>query len=189
MLCGDFRNYSNVMEIPMNCERMIQLLPFLHDGSLEPPLKRDAERHLEECSKCARTYREVSSIVDLAGQVIRECPSPVGGAYLSEVRERIRKETHSRSLIRWMVPAAAALFITVSVGTYSIFLERSVQYSTAPVMNGRAPQETHAPANTANVDDSELIDAMYRYSDVTVDDILSRMNDDELQELLDSANR
>ena len=169
----------------MNCDRIQQLLPFLHDGSLEPAVKREVESHLERCTRCAEAFDELSAIVNLTRNVLRERPVPVGSGYVGEVRERIRRRMQARLLYRWAVPAAAAMFLAVSVGTYSLFLEGSAKYSATRTRTNLTASPSPAPVNTVTVDETALINAMYHYTDVTIDDLVSRMDENELAAMLE----
>ena len=183
----------------MNCDRIQQLLPFLHDGSLEPAVKREVKSHLERCTRCAEAFDELSAIVNLTRNVLRARPVPVGSGYVGEVRERIRRRMQARSLYRWAVPAAAAMFLAVSVGTYSLFLEGSARgplimqsiirgawkYSATRTRTNLTASPSPAPVNTVTVDETALINAMYHYTDVTIDDLVSRMDENELATMLE----
>lgn len=173
----------------MNCDRIEQLLPFLHDGSLEPQVMREVERHLEQCPECAETYAGLSAVVNLTRNVLGKLPVRSNPGYVAAVRERIRKRMHTRSLFRWAVPAAAAVFLAVSVGTYSLFLTGGVKYQSPGVRTIRTAQPSPAPAYTATVDEDALISAMYHYTDVTLDDLMSRMDENELAAALDIDER
>lgn len=168
----------------MNCERIEQLLPFLHDGTLERSVAREAARHIKGCSRCAEAYAELSLIVNLTRDTLRARPLPAMTGYVGEVRERIRKRAHARTLFRLAVPAAAAIFLAVSVGTYTLFLDNAVKYRSPHTATTHVLQSPALSSHAVTVDENTLINAMYHYSDVTLDDFVSRMDEGELEEVL-----
>jgi predicted anti-sigma-YlaC factor YlaD len=176
------------MEKPMDCNKIEQLLPFLHDGSLERAVEREVERHLERCAGCSGAYAELSAIVNLTRNVLRGRRIQAGPGYIGEIRERIRKRMHARSLYRWAVPAAAAAFLAVSVGTYSLFLG-GVNYRGDQTYTVRTAPSSSSNGHTATVDEKTLINALYHYTGVTLDDIVSRMDENELAAALDGDEK
>ena len=173
----------------MKCDKIEQLLPFLHDGSLDRSVAREVERHLERCPECAGAYAELSAVVNMSRNVLRARPVSVGPGFVGEVRERIRKRAHARSLYRWAIPVAAAMFLAVSVGTYSLFMEGSVQTAGVRTHTVLTAPQPSLPEQTVTIDENTLINAMYHYADVTLDDFMSRMDENELTAVMNTDKR
>ncbi len=169
----------------MRCDKVDKLLPFFQDGTLEAGIAREVGDHLTQCAKCRDEFRKLDDMVYLARAGLTERTALPRPGYVSSVQERIRKRKREQTLISWAVPAAAALFLTVSVTT-SVFLFHDTSiYRTA----GHTPAATQTATRTQAVDENAVINAMYHYSNVTLDDVMNRMDESELAVALDSSER
>lgn len=173
----------------MKCERADTLLPFFQDGTLEPGITRDVGDHLARCSRCREEYRKLEDMVSLARTALMERAFPFRAGYVTAVQEKIRKRKRERTLISWAVPIAAALFLTVSVST-SVFLFHDTGFSRSAGQTAHPSVATQkTSARPQGVDESVAINTMYHYSDVTLDDVMNRMDESELSAALESSER
>ncbi len=172
----------------MNCDEVEARLPFLQDGSLDLDTAREVRRHLDGCDECTRKYAHLASVVELARSALQDRKLLTGPGYIETVRKRIEKERHTYSFHRWTVPAAAAVFLALSLTTYQIFLDGGANRN--GLRSASSSTELKAASNTANQSpDTAVINAMYHYSDVTLDDFMSRLDKSELAAALDAEGR
>lgn len=169
----------------MKCDRVDKLLPFFQDGTLEPGIARDVGDHLAGCVQCREKFRKIEDMIHLARTGLEEREFPFRAGYVNAVQNKIRKRKRERTLISWAVPAAAAIFLTVSVTT-SVFLFHDTGFSH---LARQAGHNSAASARSQVVDESAAINTMYHYSDVTLDDVMNRMDESELAAALDSSER
>lgn len=173
----------------MKCDRVDKLLPFFQDGTLEPGIARDVGDHLAQCTRCREEFRKIDDMIYMARSGLAEREFPFRTGYVSAVQEKIRKKKRERTLISWAVPVAAALFLTVSVTT-SVFLFHDTGFSH---MAGKAVHNAaiskSLSTRTQAVDETAAINTMYHYSDVTLYDVINRMDESELAAALDSSER
>ncbi len=109
----------------MICDRVIDLLPFLDDGSLVPQIADEVKRHLAECEDCRREYLKLNGMVQFVREtIIEQAPVP-DSRYMEMVNKRIRRKKTERTTALWAIPAAAVIFFAVFVGAYSMFLGNS----------------------------------------------------------------
>ncbi len=111
-----------------------------------------------------------------------------GPGYIESVRNRIAIERHTFSLHRWTVPAAAAIFLALSLTTYQVFLDGGANRNGLRNASSRIEQKS-ASNTTTQSQDAAVMNAMYHYSDVTLDDFMSRMDESELAAALDAEGR
>lgn len=172
----------------MNCDKVEARLPFLQDGSLDPDTAREVRRHLDDCGECTRKYARLVSVVELARSALLDRKLLAGPGYIETVRRRIEKERHTHSFHRWTVPAAAAVFLALSLTTYQVFLDGGAKKSGLRSVSSRTELKA-ASNNTAQSQDTAVMNALYHYSDVTLEDFMSRMDESELAAALGAEGR
>lgn len=156
----------------MKCERARSLLPFLHDGSLAPEIAREAGEHVERCESCRAEYAELSRTLSLVRKCLeKRAPAASPMIYRESVMARIRKRKQERTVVSWAVPAAAALFLTASITSYSLFHGDLGRV-------GRTAGTVPTVHQIETMDETDIINTMYNYADVSVYDVLNNLDED-----------
>lgn len=166
----------------MKCERVTKLLPFFQDGSLEPGIARDVGDHLDQCARCREEFRFLDTLMHKTRESFQKREFPFRAGYTAAVQAKIRRKKRERTFISWAVPAAAAVFLMVSVTTSSFLFHNTGTFHSA---RQTAPSAVRAQA----VDENTLINVMYHYTDVSLDDVIACMNESELATVLESEER
>jgi predicted anti-sigma-YlaC factor YlaD len=176
------------MENNMDCNRVIDLLPFLDDGSLAPQIEEEVKRHLAECADCRREYQELTGMLRLVREaIIEQAPVP-DSRFMETINKRIRRKKTEHTTALWAVPAAAVIFFAMFLGAYSLFLGNSG----AGFMAGKKPSnknKTTIVINSPSTEEDVTYHALTTYANVSLDDMLNTMDDKELTALLSSDER
>jgi anti-sigma factor RsiW len=162
----------------MKCERVKNLLPFLHDGSLAPDIAREAGDHVEQCELCRAEYAELARTMQMVRQgLLERTPVAPPAAYREAVVQKIRKRKQERTVVSWAVPVAAALFLVASISSYTLFHS---DYGTL-LQTKKKPSRTIVRPAAAPVDEQGIINTMYHYADVSVYDVLNHLEEEDLE--------
>jgi anti-sigma factor RsiW len=116
----------------MNCEQARDLLEAHADGSLEPAIGAQIDRHLAACEACAARLTRVRSLLDDARRLPRSLDPP------RDLWPAIAERLHDRAVVplvprrartvvvprAWLAAAAVAL-ITVSSGVTALLVRRT----------------------------------------------------------------
>jgi hypothetical protein len=105
----------------MRCDDAIALFTEYRDGDLDPSTRAELEAHLAGCARCRAEYEAI----DAARALLRDLrpePTPSGLARGVRARLRLRPERPSAVLMRWALPAAAAVvLVVVAFGVLRVF--------------------------------------------------------------------
>ena len=172
----------------MICDRVMDLLPFLDDGSLAPQIADEVKRHLAECEDCRREYLRLNGMVQFVREtIIEQAPVP-DSRYMEMVNKRIRRKKTERTTALWTIPAAAVIFFAVFVGAYSMFLGNSGTGFMAGKRHSNTGQ-TAVVINSPTTDEEMTYHALTTYANVSLDDILNTLDESELTALLSTDER
>jgi len=190
----------------MECERVKELLPFYGDGSLDRDEERKVREHLEGCPACRREYDEQRNIVELVrGVVLSNQPDTVPG-YLGLVRRKIEAKKRARMFYFRVTAAAAVLLFTVSAAFFGFmrfqtgqpaiddFAATDVPSAMEELLTNRQSDEYDIGELMGVDEETErqiMMDALLSGSivDVTPEDIMAMMGDDQLETMLVSYGR
>ena len=181
----------------MKCDNVQDLLPFLDDGSIAQDIVEKIMVHLEDCAECRKQYDEIKTVVNMVSSVLNQHEKQHGQELLSAVQSKIAEEKRKRKKYRWMLPAAAVVIFTISLSLYSVLN----QWITVPVPEQIVLSQAYDEFynyivdeyfDTYDlielVDEEELVnqdvfdDILYQieYIDVTIDDIIESIDENEM---------
>ena len=172
----------------MICNRVIDLIPFLDDGSLAPQIEKEVMEHLAECENCNREYCRMNNMIQFVREtIIEQAPVPDSN-YMEMVTKRIKKKKIERTTALWAVPAAAVIFFAVFLGAYSMFLGNG---GTGFIAGKR--HTNHGQTSVVINSPTSEVDVTYHslttYANVSLDDMLNTMDENEITALLGSEER
>ena len=172
----------------MKCNSVMDLLPFLDDGSLAPPIAEEVKRHMAGCADCRMEHRELTGMVRLVREtIIEQAPVP-DSRYLEMINKRIRRKKTERTAALWAVPAAAVIFFAVFVGAYSLILGNNVTGFMAGKKHSNKGQ-TAVVIKSPSTDVDVAYHNLTTYANVSIDDMLNTLDESELTALLSTDER
>jgi len=190
----------------MECRKVKELLPFYGDGSLDRDEEKDVREHLEGCPACRREYEEQKNVVDIVrGAVLSNQPDAVPG-YLGLVRRKIEAKKRARIFYFRVAAAAAVLLLTVSVALFGFmrfqtgrpvandFAATDISLDMEELLTNHQLDEYDIGELMGVDEETErqiMMDALLSGSivDVTPEDIMEMMDDDQLETMLVSYGR
>jgi len=152
----------------MTCERQIERIQELVDGSLGAIRRSELDRHLEECAACRALKADLERIRDAAAALPQLAPPD--GAWL-QIAGRLRREGRVRNAAplaparrsyAWLAIAAALVLAT---GISVLFLFRSTAVSPAP----SSAADAAAPGRAATDKDGKSVEAVRNEVDTAQD--------------------
>ncbi|MCE5251810.1 zf-HC2 domain-containing protein [bacterium] len=187
----------------MECDKVKEYLPFLDDGSLPPDVEKKVRTHLEHCEECRREYDEQVNMLRLVQYAFPGREPEFSPEILTMVEVKIRKYREKRMLYRRVYAFAALVIITVGIAVYSLLpgsSNRSVATkavfddSLADYRNYVASRYLDAYELSELVTEQSETETqnMYEtyisthYFDVTPEDIIDNLDDNELASMLAS---
>ncbi len=190
----------------MECSNIKELIPFLDDGSIEAETQDVVRIHLEGCPSCRKEYQETVDMLEkVRGVIIENQPAPAPG-FIEMVGKKIAKKKKIRALFYRVVPVAAAIVFTISLGLYSFVWRDTTkpvneQYVTGEIYDefnefiasqpftGYELNELAEVIDVADEKDiaSELL--VYNNTNITPEDIIEIMDDDDLAMLFAEMER
>jgi len=197
----------------MKCDKVKNLLPFLLDDSLEKDDGDQVRDHLKHCESCSREYNELKKLLGNIHTVLEPKPHSFIPGYIEMVQSRIARKKMSRSIyLRAMSAAAAAVFI-ISFAMYGLISRHTVETPEVNnlAMNGYTnlssidvynefgyitgddlPELVEELAFTdEEIDDDTIVNTLYayNYNNITPEDIVEVMDNEELELVFTSYER
>jgi hypothetical protein len=176
------------MESNMICKHVIDLIPFLNDGSLAPKIEKEVMDHLAVCENCHLEYHKLNNMIKVVCETIMEQAPVPDSKYVEMVTRRIKKKKAERTTALWAVPAAAAILFAVFLGTHSMFFGNDG----AGLMAGKK-HTNHGQTSIVTNNPSSEVDLTYHsfttYANVSLDDMLNSMDENEIEALIGSEER
>jgi predicted anti-sigma-YlaC factor YlaD len=136
--------------------------PFAHDdaayvlGALSPAQRRAFEEHLEACSACARSVRDLAGLPGLLAGLPADAYAettdlpPVPDTMLPTLLQRVRRTRQRARWLTWAGAAAAAVVLAVAV-TVALLAQRPDAAQTAAPPPAQTMQQVHQDQLTATV--------------------------------------
>ena len=182
----------------MDCDNVRSLLPFLDDDSLKAVDKKDVRVHLIKCEECRQEFRNQKAMISRFQSVFPQNEGTCSQEFLAAVKTKINRKKEARVLYRLALSAAAVIVFTIGVSLYSFLpgsptqesaQESAILESTADFDNYVANRYLDMYELNSLVDDSyeeEEVDIFQEYIssnyvDITPEDIIETMDDDELE--------
>lgn len=135
-----------------NCRRIVELLPWHANGSLDAERAAEVRAHIDECAACRREAAVLAAIID---NMPEPRPAHPGAAPFSQLLNRINR--HERRVRGWKAAALAlvtlAAVTAVAVPVY--LFEPRYEAVTDPV-----PANGHAVQLEVRFDERERISAL-----------------------------
>jgi anti-sigma factor RsiW len=171
----------------MICNHVLDLLPFLDDGSLSPQLSKEVMEHLAECDNCSGEYHKLNSMIQFVRETISEQAPVPDSKYMDMLNRRIKKKKTERTTVLWAVPAAAAIFLAVFMGIYSMFPGDGRTGFAAGKKHSKGQSVMVVGNKTSDVD--VTYHSLTTYANVSIDDMIDSMDESEISAILDSDER
>lgn len=182
----------------MDCDNVRSLLPFLDDNSLKAVDKKDVRVHLIKCERCRQEYRGQEAILSRFQVAFPHNEGTCSPEFLAAVKTKINRKKEARVLYRLALSAAAVIVFIIGVSLYSFLPGSSTQESAqkSVLLESTADFETYVANRYLDMYElSSLVDESYEeeeadilqeyissnYVDITPEDIIETMDDDELE--------
>lgn len=128
----------------MNCKEIKEILIFFIEGSLNPDIAVQIQKHLEKCNECKAFSLKLKSVLSL---IEMEKIKETNPYFLMKVMERLKNKSRSNDifktfhLFRIMKPVLAIMLIGVAIYT-GILLGGSYsnKYESTVMLNSRGIQ-------------------------------------------------
>ena len=187
----------------MECDKVKELLPFLDGDSLDPGEAKAVRNHLERCETCRRVYREQNDMLSRVRTAFLQSEPEYSPEFLKAVKTKIRRKKENRILYRWAFSAAAVVVIALGLTVYSHFSgiepvsstgETVFEDSTEDFDNYVASQYLDSLELSAffsesyTTEEHNLLQSFIstHYFDITPEDIIDTLGDDEIEMVLAS---
>jgi len=196
----------------MKCDKVKNLLPFLDDDSLEKDDIDQVRDHLKHCESCSREYNELKNLLLNVRTALEPKTHSFIPGYLETVQNKIARKKMSRSIyFRAMSAAAAAVFV-ISFAMYGLINRHTVETPVADnlAMNGYNNSSLDVYNDYGyitgddlpelverlefadeEIDDDTIVNALYSYNyhNITPEDIVEVMDNEELELVFISYER
>lgn len=193
----------------MECDNVKELLPFLDDDSLRDGEAEDVRAHLEQCENCRREYENQIHTLQRFQAFFSGNESGCSREFLAGVRAKIRRKKEARVLYRMAFSAAAVVVLALGVTLYGFLQGASNQNigdnfafedSAEDFENYVAARYLSMYELNSILDESDESDESYEseesalfqayvsfnYVDITPEDIIDTLDDDDLELVLAS---
>ncbi|MFC1508414.1 anti-sigma factor family protein [Candidatus Omnitrophota bacterium] len=182
----------------MDCDNVRSLLPFLDDNSIKADNKKDVRVHLIKCEKCRQEYRNQEAMINRFQAAFPHNEGTCSPEFLAAVKTKINRKKEARILYRLALSAAAVIVFTIGVSLYSFLPGSTTQESAqeSAVLESTTDFENYVANRYLDMYElSSLVDDSYEeeeadilqeyissnYIDITPEDIIETMDDDELE--------
>ncbi len=172
----------------MNCERNIERIQELVDGTLGPIRRSELEHHLAECETCQALKSDLERIRSAAAALPQM--RPPDGAWL-QIASRLRQEgrvaeTAAPAAVRWSygwLAIAAALVLAASTSLLMLFRATPAAPAAPPAAAATTPAASGARQDEATVEAAQTaVDAAQQQFEKAIADLekVARANNNAL---------
>lgn len=192
----------------MNCDSAQEQLPFLDDGSLDAATEQSVRRHLLKCADCREEYIAMKRFLNVVGDAVRDFEPETVPGYLGIVRNKIRRSKIEQLIFKKIVPVAAAAMVCIGLALYSYWdfgtTKQTIETVDASAVVNEVQYSDYLSMYQLNDYDLKSIMPLDPESEdrmiignllsnavvnVTAEDVLQLLDDDELNIVLASSAR
>ena len=182
----------------MDCDNARSLLPFLDDNSLKAVDKKDVRVHLIKCEECRQEFMNQKAMISRFQSAFPQNEGTCSQEFLAAVKTKINRKKEARVLSRLALAVAAVIFFTIGVSLYSFLPGSPTQESAqvSAILESTTDFDNYVANRYLDIYElNSLVDDSYEeeeadifqeylssnYVDITPEDIIETMDDDELE--------